>query len=431
MRSHSGSTWPLLIAATPRWSQSLLAEAMRFGWLLADQGVFAATNFIANVLFARWLSPIDYGLFAVSFSGYLLLTVVHFGAILEPLLVQSAKVEPERMRSYIVVLIEAHLIMMLGISLLAALSFLIALSLGHPTIGWAIVGASVGGWLMASLLTARRLCLVFLSTRLSASIGIVYMAGVVITTYLLHFFDHVSWFDMWLVMGGWSLVCSCAIFLLLYFALSGTAPYTFGELCRFQWQYARYGLAAAICSWFRVDGVLLLLAHFAGLATIAETRAVLNLANPAIQVNMALYTSWLVVFSRHPNFVQLRRIATIYVLVASIGLAITYAIASPLVQWAYHGRYLDGAWLLPLYGIAVALNGTEAVFTCFLKAAHHLRRGYTPQIVGAIISMMLGYWLVPTHAEVGAVGAVVISFGLGTILAVILALSAIAERRGT
>lgn len=421
----------MFLILTQRWSRSVLAEITRFAWLLADQGVFAATNFIANILFARWLSPIDYGLFAVSFSGYLLLTVVHFGAILEPLLVQSAKVEANRLRSYIIVLIEAHLLMLVGISLLAAVSFGIAALLGHPNIGWAVVGASVGGWLMASLLTARRLCLVFLSTRVSALVGIVYMAGVVITTYLVHFFCDVSWFDMWLIMGGWSLVCSAAIFLLLFVALNGNAPYSFGELCRFQWQYARYGLVAAICSWFRVDAVLLLLAHYAGLEVIAETRAVLNLANPAIQVNMALYTSWLVVFSRHPNTRQLRRIATVYALAAIIGLAVAFVIATPLVHWAYRGRYLDGAWLLPLYGVAVALNGTEAVFTCFLKAAHYLRRGYAPQIIGAIVSLALGYWLIPISAEAGAVNAVVISFAFGTILALMLAISAIAERRGT
>ena len=119
-------------------------------------------------------------------------------------------------------MIKAHLLMLAAISLMAATSFWIAMLMGHQNIGWAIIGASVGGWLMASLLTARRLCLVFLSTRVSALIGIIYMVGVVITTYLVHFFCNVSWFDMWLIMGGWSLVCSAAIFLLLYLALNGT-----------------------------------------------------------------------------------------------------------------------------------------------------------------------------------------------------------------
>ena len=53
---------------------------------------------------------------------------------------------------------------------------------------------------MVTLLTARRLCLVFLSTRVSTTIGMLYMAGVVVTAYLLHRFSHVTWFDFWLVI---------------------------------------------------------------------------------------------------------------------------------------------------------------------------------------------------------------------------------------
>ncbi len=83
----------------------MLAEGIQLAWLMADQGVFAVTNFVTNILFARWLPPIDYGVLAVSFSGYLLLTVIHYGGILEPLLVQSARVDAGRLRSYMVTLI--------------------------------------------------------------------------------------------------------------------------------------------------------------------------------------------------------------------------------------------------------------------------------------------------------------------------------------
>jgi len=37
---------------------------------MTDQGVFALSNFVLNVQFARWLSPHEYGLFAISFTGF-------------------------------------------------------------------------------------------------------------------------------------------------------------------------------------------------------------------------------------------------------------------------------------------------------------------------------------------------------------------------
>jgi hypothetical protein len=67
--------------------RSVPTEGVPLAWLMADQAVIALTNFVTNILFARWLPPVDYGILAVSFTGYLLLTVIHYGGILEPLLV--------------------------------------------------------------------------------------------------------------------------------------------------------------------------------------------------------------------------------------------------------------------------------------------------------------------------------------------------------
>jgi len=384
---------------------------------MADQAVFAFTNFITNILFARWLLPVDYGMFAVSFAGYLLLTVWHFGAILEPLLVQSTHVAADRQRSFIVALILAHLILIAGISSMACVGNIVAHVLGSPQTGLAIIGACIGGSLMVTLLTARRLCLVFLSTRLSATIGVIYMAGVVGTTYLLHHYSHVFWFDLWMIMGGWSLLCSMVIFALLYASLHGSGGYTLVEFTKFQWQYARFGMIAATCSWFRVDGVMLMLARFAGLEAIAETRAVLNIANPIIQVNLALYTTWLVDFSRNHTLNRLRNTAILYCVAAILVCLVVYAVANPLVEWVYSGRYSGGAWMLPVYCLAVMLNGVESVFTCFLKALRELWRGYAPQVTGSVVSIGLGLLLIPILGEGGAVFAVVVSFATGSLLA--------------
>ena len=165
----------MLIAS---WSRrAFIGEGLLLVWLLADQGVFALTNFITNVMFARWLLPVDYGMFAVSFSGYLLLTVWHFGAILEPLLVQSAQVSPKRQRSFIRALIVAHVILIAAISGLAILGYMIVSLFGLSETGWAILGAGISGSLMCTLLSARRLCLVFLSTKVSALVGLLQYDG--------------------------------------------------------------------------------------------------------------------------------------------------------------------------------------------------------------------------------------------------------------
>jgi O-antigen/teichoic acid export membrane protein len=178
-----------------RTIRSVLAEGVPLAWLMADQAIFALTNFVTNILFARWLSPADYGVLAVSFTGYLLLTVIHYGGILEPLLVQSGRVDAGRLRSYVVALVRAHVIWIAGIAALAGLAAGIAMLLSTPATALAILGAGIGGSFMVTLLTARRLCLVFLSTRVSTVIGVIYLGGAVLTAWLMHRSGQVVWFD--------------------------------------------------------------------------------------------------------------------------------------------------------------------------------------------------------------------------------------------
>jgi O-antigen/teichoic acid export membrane protein len=218
-------------------------------------------------------------------------------------------------------------------------------------------------------------------------------------------------------MGGWSFLCSIIIFGLLYHSLHGIEAFSLAELFRFQWHYARFGMIAATCSWFRVDGVMLMLAHYAGLEVIAQTRAVLNIANPIIQVNLALYTSWLVDFSRDSSWNHLRNKAMLYAMVALCVCLVAFAIATPLVHIVYNGRYLAGAWLLPIYCIAIMFNGIESVFTCFLKALRAMWTGYAPQVAGSVVSIVLGLALIPRLTDGGAIYAVAMSFIIGASLA--------------
>ena len=143
----------------------------RLFWLMTDQGVFALSNFVLNVQFARWLSPHDYGLFAISFTGFLLLSVIHYGCLLEPLLVLSSQVGADRRGSYLMALVHLHMLLFGSVIAVSALAFACAWGLGASEAGWLIVGAGIGGSTNLALLTARRLCLIFLSTRISALVG--------------------------------------------------------------------------------------------------------------------------------------------------------------------------------------------------------------------------------------------------------------------
>src|ERR1035438_3487461 len=90
-----------------------------------DQGLFAISNFLINVLLARWLAPADYGAFALAYSVFLLLLVFHNAMFSGPMLVFGPGKYRERFPEYLGILLRGHFALMLpGAALLAAAAFL-------------------------------------------------------------------------------------------------------------------------------------------------------------------------------------------------------------------------------------------------------------------------------------------------------------------
>src|SRR5829696_8092535 len=70
-------------------------------WAVADQGLFATSNFVLNIMLARWLSPQDYGAFAAMFAVFLLVGTIHTGLLTEPMLVFGSARYKDRLSEYL------------------------------------------------------------------------------------------------------------------------------------------------------------------------------------------------------------------------------------------------------------------------------------------------------------------------------------------
>src|SRR5690606_1122278 len=77
-------------------------------WTILDQGLFAGSNFVVNVLLARWLTPEAYGAYTVAFTFFLLLGTFHGGLLIEPMLVFGSGRFEARLRRYLRVLLSGH-----------------------------------------------------------------------------------------------------------------------------------------------------------------------------------------------------------------------------------------------------------------------------------------------------------------------------------
>lgn len=398
-------------------------KATRIIWLLTDQAIYAGGNFITNILFARWLSAKDYGLYSLSFSGFLLLSVLHYGAFLEPLLIHSAQVDMRHRRSYVVAMIWAHAAMLVVTSCVGVLCFAILESLTMPDAAWAIFGATVGGTPILVLLTARRLCLVFLSALTSAAIGALYVVGVLATTYAFHREADIFWGDLWLIIGGWSFICSVIVFYLLYLNAPGTEPYRLLDIYRFQRRYMGWSVLSSACSWLRFEGILLILARFCGLEAVAQTRAIVNLGNPLDQVLNVIQVSSLVRFSdahREGRPEPIPAMMVTYCSVICMLVVGLWMFALPLVSVAYAGRYVEQAWQLPVYYLALGCLGAEHIVSSVFKARGVLIKGYLPQVGTAVIGIAAAIAFIPVFGQAGGMYSILTMHAAGAIILLVL-----------
>src|SRR3984893_19403337 len=84
----------------PKW----LRESSRWirGGIFAvvDQGLMSGSNFALSILLARWLTPEQYGAYAVALSIFFFVSTVHQALLLEPLSVLGTSEYSVRRRDY-------------------------------------------------------------------------------------------------------------------------------------------------------------------------------------------------------------------------------------------------------------------------------------------------------------------------------------------
>ncbi len=412
-----GVNWRFRIA-TGHW----IGLAHRYGWLLLDQAVFAITNLVLNLLFAHWLTSTEYGRFGVTFSAFILLSVLHWFVVVEPLLVESARIRPEQTGSYVATLVRAHLLLLLVAAIISGVAYVAGRSLGAPDIGLAIALTSSGGCALLTLATARRLCLAFMSAMVSAIVGLGYLIAATTTAWLLHDTGWISWVALWWVMACWSIVCAAAIGCMLLLRPHEPGLYTLRDLVRATSRYAAWGSVTAGFSWIRTDGIYMVLAVASGLPAVAQIRAIATLNAPVPQINSALNASWLIDFGRRRgDAAGLRRLVVSrskFYAIASI-LAVTGAglLSNRITHLAYGGKYDAGAWLMPLFLVAYLLNGLEGMLTSAMKASGIFRDAYVPQMLSSISVGVAAVLLIPRLGPTGAAVAVVTGAILGFAIA--------------
>lgn len=380
-------------------------------WSIADQGLFAVSNFVLNLILARWLSASDYGAFSLAFTLFLLLGTVHTALVVEPLLVFGTGRYNASVGAYLRSVLNLHWV----------LAALLSLLLGALIFLWSPLRVQLGGTTFALMLAtplillqwlARRACYIDLQPALAALSGGLYLALTLALAALLFFTGTLTPVTALLVMAAASVVSAAQIFRTLLRSRRALGLFPLHETWAQHWKYGKWALGAALLSFVPGNAAPLFLSFSHSLDAVGAYRALWNLLQPAMQLFTALGVMLLPTFRKQGGALSLRRWTGRLLLVA-LGYALLLAVfREPLLALLYGKKYLAYSRALILAGLVPLSSAVIAVLAAFLRAAELPRSVFWGYAGSAVFAVTGGFLLIRQAGVEGAIVTAVLGYAL-------------------
>lgn len=383
-------------------------------WAVLDQGLFAGSNFLLNLLLAKWLTPGSYGSFTVLYSAFLLVAMFHTGLFTEPMMVYGASRYRARSEGYIRMLLQ-------GTYALAVITGAIALGVGSwllkdgaLEVGWAVVALGVAQPVLLALWLMRRACYVTLDPQAAVAGGTVYLVVVAVGVGAAYSSGTLSPATAFVILalaslgGGWWIMRRQGVAL-----RSQRRRVSRREVLRTHWAYGRWAVATSALTWIPSNIFFLVLPLWNGLESVGVLKALMNLLMPILHVNSALAVLLLPVLVRAKQDGRFKQaVGVAMLLLTAEALAYWGLIAAfdqQIIRWAYGGQYLSYGWALSVLGALPLLAGAAAIACAALRALELPQRVFWSYAGTAVVVLTLGLWAVKTQGILGACAGLLVS----------------------
>ena len=398
---------------TSRWR-----VAGRGAWAIADQALFAASNFVLNLLIARWMGPEEYGVFGVAFAVFLLVSLAQTALIIDPLLVFGVGRWRDSFRRYLGQVLRSQLALAaVGSLAVAAASLVVSLVQGGGPLAAALLTLAWVAPCVAVQWMLRRACYVHGHPSTAAAGGALYMVLLIALAFLARATIGLSATTALALLA----IASVLVSAFLAWRLAALLPTDVASdevpdgtsMLVAHWGFGRWILASYLLGWMATDVFYVVLAPQHGYAAVGAVRATFNLVQPILHVITAVGTTALVSFvglvrSQHPRLPILPWWAGMTALGAAYSLALLPS-ASFLMELVYGATFevdLTVAWFLGLLPIPAA---TQVAFSTILRALERSRELFLANLVTAAVAAAIGVPLAWSFGAAGAAGAMLLT----------------------
>jgi O-antigen/teichoic acid export membrane protein len=399
---------------TNLWSH-LKSWVVKCSTAILDHGLISASNFLLGIVLARYLGSEQYGAYALAFSTFVLLSLIHSALAMEPMSVFAPSIYRKTVREYLGLLLWVQIAATVIIVALAGGVGVAFRLLGqHSHLISALAGIAIASPCVLIFWFARRAF--YLQFRPGQALigSIAYSALLTFGIWALAVGHLLSPFAAFLVMGVAALLTSLLLLVRLRPAVSRKAideALSVKEVFARHWEYGRWACASVLFIWIPWNGFYSVVAHFSGLAESGALKALLNLAMPMTQTFAAfslLFISQAARLGHEKGWeavkIQAWRISGLFVLGSSSYWILVCLFRTQLIKLMYAGHYQGIAPLVPLVAVASILSGAAMGPTIAIRAMRSPASVAAIYFGSSLVCVLVG---IPACQAWGIRGAVV------------------------
>ena len=342
----------------------------RVGFSILDQGLFSGANFILSILLARWLSPEEFGAYAVAFSGFLLGFGLFNSVILDPLMVFGSSKPLTTVNDYLKKMLTLQ-------GLLNSLIFLGLVIIGIFSKGifkTAFIGMSVFTPLVLTIWFLRSKFYVSSQAGKALVLSIVYSGFLLGSVTILGVNDQLNLINAFIcqILAG---IFAVILGILLSPEINNKTKQDVintREFLNETWNYSKWIMATTVADGIAFSLFPPILSSLIGLEVAGAFKAVQNLVNPAQQYFVAVYLLFMPILSKkwgQKDFRNVRKkfsyITLIPILVYGIFISL---FPKQILLILYNNSYYNNfSWLVPFFSFFIMILWGRFLLTTLIR----------------------------------------------------------------
>jgi len=417
-KSDSFQQRPVSIVMEPALTR-ILYWIRKGGFAVLDQALFAGTNFVVNILLARWLPPEQYGAFAVTYSILLLLAAFHTAVLSEPMMVFGVGKYAEKFDKYLGILLYGHWLITSAMSLALGLCALFFFKFGSQGMARALVGLSVALPFILLLWVVRRAVYVHFRLYWASAGSALYFMVMMFGVFLLAKAGLLSPRTTLITMGLAGVTVSCGLMFVLQPQLRfvGGNP-TRAMVLEDHWKYGSWNVLSVGFYWASGQILMILVPIFLGLHASAVIAAVINLFRP---LNLLMQSTTLLALPALSGVVN-RKVPTKFFMHKSKQLVLIYTTAAfvygmsmtslsgLILHHLYAGKYDGYGILVFLFTLSYTASASVQSLVTVLKATGNTRSVLSIWVISALLVTLMAIPMMLAWGIIGAISVVALSY---------------------